>query len=169
MDSKEPSIFRAALRLACPPSFRSCASTSHMSLSPPAHILRVDDDILECIIGDVVASDGVRPHAAVHLSHVCRRLRRIILARASFWTNLEICDETHPNWFILSLSAPTHCHSKLRCPTSSLAAKSSKMTLAQSARSFWMCYTAPHLGSPCHRRSRWRTSTVSHWLAFRNA
>ena len=67
-----------------------------MSLSPPAHILRVDDDILECIIGDVVASDGVRPHAAVHLSHVCRRLRRIILARASFWTNLEIGDETHP-------------------------------------------------------------------------
>ena len=63
---------------------------------PP--FLRVSDDVLEGIVQAATQqADGYHDHRSIiTLSHVCARVRQIILCRASFWNELCISAKTQP-------------------------------------------------------------------------
>lgn len=101
-------IGRATVILAQRPSPRSQLSTlpARMALTPSGLLLRLSDDLLEHIVSLVIAREeygGGRSLKALELSHTCRRLRKLVIARASFWTNLEMHSKTHPELIYLIL------------------------------------------------------------------
>ena len=67
-----------------------------MDLNHTASLLKTSDDVLEHIVFAAVqnANGCCRHQSVVTLSHVCTRLRQVILSRATFWNSLMISATT---------------------------------------------------------------------------
>ena len=85
----------------------------------PCHnspFLKASDDVLEHIVfAAVQAADGRCDHKGiVTLSHVCTRLRQVVLSRATFWNSLNISATTTSSAveavLYRSQSMPLHIH-----------------------------------------------------------